>query len=152
MSWNTCKYDLCESYTARPDGDYCETHRRAIGKMKVDEIKAAEKRKKLLSKPKNIYKPPNKVSAKQKTLNETYSQMREDFLRMTKECEVKVNKFCTNKPETIHHKRGRGKYFLAPETWLPCCMSCHQYIEQHPKEAKEKGWSESRLATEPHKI
>lgn len=27
------------------------------------------------------------------------------------------------------------------------------YIEAHPKEAKEKGWSESRLAkTEPHKI
>lgn len=137
--------------------DMCASHNAFFRKMKKQNDKAVEKRVQQIERQKEknkiARKTPNKVSAHQKARNEVYSQMRTDFLRMTKECEAKVNEYCTNKPETIHHKRGRGKYLLAPETWLPCCMSCHVWIENHPKESKERGFSESRLATtEPHKI
>lgn len=138
--------EVCEGRT-----EYCATHNRQLRKEETENQKSLSKRAAQLQRQKEKNKLPRKrvnpVSEKRKYLNETYTQMRTDFLRMTKECEAKVNEYCTNKPETIHHKRGRGKYFLAPETWLPCCMLCHVYIEQHPKEAKERGWSESRLAT-----
>lgn len=154
--WNLCKQPECEAYTARPDGDYCESCRRKNAKESENEKRATEKRAQQIQKAKlkqSQPRPtPNKVSDKQKELNARYTQMRTDILRMRKECEAKVNEYCNNKSETIHHKRGRGKYLLAPETWLPCCMSCHVYIEQHPKEAKEKGWSMSRLAKQKETI
>lgn len=153
MSWNLCKYPECESYTARPDGDYCETHRRAIGKMKVDEIKAAEKRKKLLSKPKTIYKPPNKVSEKRKEINEEYFKLVEQFKHDNPNCKARINEYCTKLTDDPHHSRGRGAYLLDVSTWIPVCRSCHKYIEQHPVDAMKRGLSFSRLSTtEPHKI
>lgn len=45
MSWNLCQYPDCEAYTARPDGELCESHRRAKVKQEQDDKKAAEKRK-----------------------------------------------------------------------------------------------------------
>lgn len=54
MTWNTCKQDLCESYTARPDGDYCESCRRLNAKLSENESKSLQKRAQLLSKPKQV--------------------------------------------------------------------------------------------------
>jgi hypothetical protein len=33
-------------------------------------------------------------------------------------------------------------------TWLGVCASCHEYIELHPNEAKELGFSVNRLDKE----
>ena len=45
----------------------------------------------------------------------------------------------------MHHKRGRNKYYLDVNTFLAVCDECHKYIENHPEEAYQKGFSESRL-------
>lgn len=132
---------------------YCATHGRFLRKQLTDSRKHSEKKKMLLSKPKTIYKPPNKVSPKRKEINADYTKLADEFKRKNPECIVRVNQYCTGKTESVHHKRGRGRYLLDVSTFLPCCLSCHGYIEAHPKEAKEKRWSESRLASnEPHKI
>jgi len=121
--------------------------------MATDEQKAEEKRKALLSKPKKVYAKPNKVSEKRKEINKEYFILVEQFKKDNPHCKAKVNEYCTERTDDPHHMRGRGDYLLVVETWLPVCRSCHSYIEAHPQEAKEKGWSESRLTKqEPHKI
>lgn len=47
---------------------------------------------------------------------------------------------------TVHHKRGRGKYYLVTSTWVTLCLNCHEYVHNHPKEAQALGLMESRLA------
>jgi len=44
----------------------------------------------------------------------------------------------------VHHKHGRGVYHLEISTWLPVCRNCHMWIEEHPAEAYELGFSGSR--------
>lgn len=70
------------------------------------------------------------------------------------------NKICpvTNQPTTdVHHKKGRVGYAdeFARENdisllhdqrfWLAVSRSGHRWIEEHPIEAKERGWSFDRL-------
>lgn len=124
--------------------------KRQIDKEKRDSEKLAKK----LSTPKKVYKAPRKVSEKRKELNHEYFKLVEQFKRDNPKCAVRLGG-CTNATDDPHHKRGRGKYLLDVSTWLPVCRQCHIYIENHPEEAKERGWSESRLAKEfiePHKI
>lgn len=46
----------------------------------------------------------------------------------------------------IHHKKGRiGDLLCDKKYFLAVCRMCHDRIEQHPKEAKEQGFSLSRL-------
>lgn len=151
MSWNTCQYPDCENWTYRPDVDYCETHRRSISKESENEKKQVEKRNSQIAKAqKRNQEPrklPSKVSEKRKELNKEYFKLVEQFKKDNPECKAKVNEYCTGKTTEPHHKRGRNEFLLDTSTWLATCRSCHSYIEGHPKEAKEKGWSESRLAT-----
>jgi len=59
------------------------------------------------------------------------------------------NPFCArcNHPSTqVHHMKGRiGTLLTETRYFLAVCMLCHQWIELHPKEAKELGYSLSRL-------
>lgn len=147
MSWNTCQYTECESWSARPDGDYCETHRRSQAKEVEVEIKAKQKRKALLSQPTAPRAKPNKVSAKRKEQNVEYFKLVEQFKKDNPECKAKVNEYCTGTTDDPHHSKGRGKYLLDIDTWIPCCRSCHTWIHDNTSEAKEKGLIFSRLAT-----
>ena len=58
-------------------------------------------------------------------------------------CQAKIFE-CTLKATDIHHKQGRGKYHLDTSTWLSVCRNCHNYIEHHPEEAKELGYTSIR--------
>ena len=40
----------------------------------------------------------------------------------------------------IHHKAGRGRFYLDVDTWMGVCRECHDYIHKWPKESREKGW------------
>lgn len=81
-----------------------------------------------------------KISKNQKKRLEKYQKLRNEYLKEHSICEV-----CNNKPSSeIHHRKGREgnnlfQYFLAVD------QECHQYIELNPEEAKEKGWSLSRM-------
>lgn len=79
-----------------------------------------------------------------------YSALRKDFLEQFPFCMAKIwvslqSVGCTHLATDIHHRKGRGKYLLDVETWLPVCRNCHRWIEEHPKEAKQAGFSKSRL-------
>lgn len=119
-----------------------------VSKSEKEETKAENKRLQAIEKAKER-KPRqqvNKVSDKQRKLNEQYTRISDKFKKENPICGVRVNEFCSGKTESVHHKRGRGKYLLDVSTFIGCCISCHTYIENHPEEAKQKGWSESRLA------
>lgn len=46
----------------------------------------------------------------------------------------------------VHHKKGRvGNLLLDENYWLGVSHEGHKYIEEHPEEAKARGWSVSRL-------
>lgn len=152
MSWNLCKQPECENYTARPDGDWCESCRRLNAKESENTKRQHEKKKRMVEQAKvksqQPRKLPNKVSLKREEENKAYSELRGIFLMNHPYCEIKANEFCTQSATTVHHSAGRvGVLFLDVTKWKGACMNCHSYCEQHPKEAKEKGWSESRLAT-----
>jgi hypothetical protein len=79
-----------------------------------------------------------------------YTVLRKAFFLEPKNqyCHAHLSGCTGNRQEylTVHHKKGRGKYFLDVSTWLSACFNCHQWIETHPEEAKELGLSESRLS------
>lgn len=52
---------------------------------------------------------------------------------------------CATYATDIHHKAGRGEYMLDQSTYMAVCRNCHQWIELHPIEAKQKGFSVERL-------
>jgi len=91
--------------------------------------------------------PAKKIAAKSSKKageDQVYSKLRKDYLTLRPVCKANVPG-CTSVATDVHHKAGRGKYYLITTTWLPVCRICHMWIETHPKEAKELGFSENRL-------
>lgn len=73
-----------------------------------------------------------------------YNALRRLFMIGNPSCQAKLVG-CGGKATDVHHKAGRGENLLKIGTWLAVCRSCHQWIEEHPAEAKELGFSENRL-------
>lgn len=132
--------EMCEGKTL-----HCASHNRQIRKEQVSAIRSAEKRKALLSKPKKIYKAPNKISDKRKEINKEYFTLVEQFKKDNPECKARINEHCTKTTDDPHHSRGRGKYLLDVSTWIPVCRSCHIYLESNPLDAMKRNLSFSRL-------
>ena len=84
-----------------------------------------------------------KVSVKRARQIRQYSRVRSEYLNGNPYCQ-RCGKMATD----IHHKAGRSKKYLDVLTWLAVCRTCHQWIELHPKEAKELGYSISRIQDE----
>jgi hypothetical protein len=81
-----------------------------------------------------------KVSDSQKKRNAQYILLRDEYLKTHSICEC-----CNqNKSSEIHHKGGRiGQNLFI--NFLAVCRPCHQWIELHPEEAKDQGYSITRL-------
>ena len=74
-----------------------------------------------------------------------YKQKRLIYLEAHPNCQAKVNNECTKISTQIHHRAGRvGEKLTDEKNFLAVCHHCHVYIELHPIEAKEKGWSIER--------
>jgi len=97
------------------------------------------------SKPTNHNNAPHRINKQKKKNDYTYSKLRKEFLKNNDLCEAHITGICTIKATDIHHMKGRGVYYLKQSTWLPVCRSCHIWIEEQPKKAKELGFSENRL-------
>jgi hypothetical protein len=94
-----------------------------------------------IEKPKSI----SPVSKKRQGEMDTYARLRDAFITAKPRCEAKLP-MCTGSSTDVHHKAGRvGDNYLKIGTWLAVCRSCHSWIETNPLEAKELGFSESRL-------
>jgi hypothetical protein len=81
------------------------------------------------------------VSDKMAVMLKVYKEKREKFLERYPKCQAGIEG-CTKYSSQVHHRRGRlGELLINTEYFLAVCYSCHHYIEMHPLEAKEKGWS-----------
>jgi len=86
-----------------------------------------------------------KVSKKQSANLRQYKKVRESYLEDNPNCQAKLSG-CSYAATEIHHKKGRIGNLLQDDTYfLSVCRNCHQWIEEHPKESKELGFSKSRL-------
>jgi hypothetical protein len=83
-------------------------------------------------------------SSKRVKLDSEYSKLRLAFLYANSMCQAHLPN-CGIQATDVHHSKGRGKYYLATNTWVALCRSCHQWLELHPKEAKALGFSQDRL-------
>ena len=72
--------------------------------------------------------------------------MRKNFLATRPLCEVctKVKMDRRNQSTDVHHKKGRGKYYLDEDTWLATCRQCHDEIHKNPIWARKMGYLEDR--------
>lgn len=85
-----------------------------------------------------------KYSKKRSKLNSEYSKLRKEHLESHPICQAKIFD-CSINSTDIHHTKGRGKYLNDTSTWLSVCRNCHNWIEEHPEEARELGFSKIRI-------
>ena len=83
-------------------------------------------------------------SRKMQKTDTKYSKLRIKFLTNYPMCQAALNN-CTNQSTDVHHKKGRGIYHNNITTWLSVCRNCHNWIELHPIEAQELGFTLKRI-------
>ena len=82
-----------------------------------------------------------KVSKKHSANLREYKKLRDKFMSENTECTR-----CGNEATDCHHKKGKiGNDLLDVRYFLALCRQCHSWVEQHPKESKELGYSLNRL-------
>lgn len=94
------------------------------------------------SKPRSTKLAPR--SSRQSKKEALYAILRKAYLKDHNMCEAHLPD-CGTYATDIHHKAGRGVYFLDSTTYMAVCRSCHQWIELHPIEAKQMNFSVERL-------
>lgn len=110
----------------------CKHHDKIVNPEKYKPLKSGSSLKKAGTK----IKP---VSDKLKKELELYYQLRDEYMLKINYCER-----CGSRNNlTLHHKRGRGKYLLM--YFCTLCMSCHEHVHAHPKEAEQEGFLISRI-------
>ena len=89
------------------------------------------------STPLKRYTRLRRVSKKREGESKIYLAKRRRFLSANPVCE----KCKHEKSRDVHHVCGRyGGNYLNEMTWLALCRTCHRWIHDHPKEARERGW------------
>lgn len=99
-------------------------------------ICASSHRSRKFSTKKEIGKTSNREKKRQKA----YKELRYTYLKEHPICEV----CSSSKAIEIHHKKGRIGDALYNH-FLAVCRACHDWIENNPKEAKELGYSITRI-------
>jgi len=101
---------------------------------------------KLSIKPTAKSKPIAPRSQKRSKEERLYSANRVLFLQEHPMCQAHLPGICTKYSTDVHHKMGRiGELLLKIIYWLAVCRACHEWIENHPAEAQEKGFSIKRI-------
>lgn len=91
------------------------------------------------------YKPIAPRSAKRAKQEREYLKLRTEFLNEHSLCQAKLPGICTVHSTDVHHMKGRiGSLLTDVDNFLSVCRSCHNWIELHPIEAKELGFSKNR--------
>jgi hypothetical protein len=83
----------------------------------------------------NRGKPLRQQSSKRRSEGLEYSHLRRIFLTARPICQI-----CGTRPSVdVHHREGRGKNYLRVSTWIAVCREDHEWIHEHPNEARKKG-------------
>ncbi len=81
-----------------------------------------------------------RVSRKRRGEMDEYHTKRKVFLEAYPVCGV-----CRHAQATqVHHKKGRGKFYLRVDSWLATCGACHEAIHKYPKWARNEGLIQDR--------
>ena len=92
----------------------------------------------------NVNKYIKPVSDKQAERLKKYRKLRDEYMTVNSVCEVRG---CKRKATDLHHMKGRvGEDLTNVDYFLAVCRPCHTWIEEHPAEAKEQGYSTDRLS------
>lgn len=127
----TCSIEGCNSPVFGKGK--CKYHR-------MKELAATKKRK--------PRKPIAKRSKTRAMQERTYRILRKLYLENHRQCEARLPG-CTCKATEIHHQKSRQGHLLNDVAhFLAVCRPCHTWIELNPLEAKERGFSKSRLSNE----
>lgn len=119
---------------------FCKLHYRMPSQINPKPIKS----NKPLQSTKTI-NPIPKQSDKEKKRQGLYTAVRKVYLLSHPNCEAQLEG-CTLKATEIHHQKGRiGDLLNNMNFFIALCHSCHEWCEQHPKQAKELGFSLNRL-------
>ena len=90
-------------------------------------------------------KPIAPRSSKRAKQEREYLKKRSSYLLSSPLCKAKLQNICTTHATDVHHMQGRIGNLLTDETkFLAVCRACHDWIETHPIEAKEMGFSISK--------
>jgi hypothetical protein len=65
-----------------------------------------------------------------------YGRLRKEFLAANPHCSV----FPTEMATEVHHRKGRGRFYLDVSTWLSVSDAGHRFLHDNPAIAREKGW------------
>lgn len=85
--------------------------------------------------------PIARMSSKRRRESRIYSKLRKQFLEEHPVCQMKVQ--CEGGRSTeIHHKKGRGKFYLDVSSWLASCFYCHAWENSNRNAAVELGLRE----------
>lgn len=93
----------------------------------------------------NVQKPTNiipRVSAKRAKKDAEYSKLRQRYLTENPMCMIKV-KDCMHEATDVHHTyngANRDAFYLVQSTWRATCRVCHNWIHEHPEDARVMGW------------
>lgn len=134
-----CNIEGC-SYLAERNGT-CSRHNRESRKTAAPKTKPRKTR-------------IAKQSAEGKERAAIYNGIRNMYLLyMESSCPLCLAEGKIETAYDIHHQKGRlGDNLYDVRYFLLVCRRHHQYIETHPEEAYEKGWSLLRTANEEHTI
>lgn len=93
----------------------------------------------------------NSVSKKRQKDNRRYLKLRDEFLKANPVCQcVKTSGAkCLEMATQIHHRKGRGKFYLCVASWMAVCHDCHEYIEYHRSWSKDRGYLLNRASSAP---
>ena len=86
--------------------------------------------------------PLRRVSKKHAAALAKYYELRRAFLSEQTLCEgFKVGLAgCEGDAVEVHHQKGRGIHLNDVSTFLAVCRPCHEFIHQHPSQARARGW------------
>lgn len=91
-------------------------------------------------------KPISIRSVKRMAEERLYDKKKKEYLTEHIRCEVKG---CNRVSEQLHHRKGRiGKLLYDERFFMAVCRAHHRIIEDNPDEAKNNGYSLSRLKLE----
>lgn len=102
------------------------------------------KRKEPDAKPLKVKKPLNQKSKRMQVIDQAYTKIRKKYMLDNPICKASLPG-CTINATDVHHMKGRGEYHLSIDTWIAVCRKCHNWIEEHPKESIELGYSIKRI-------
>lgn len=90
-----------------------------------------------------IQQPIAAMGDNRKELEKEYKPLRKEFLRQNPMC---AEPGCKQPATDIHHMAGKiGLKLIDVDDFIQFCRKHHSYYEVRPNEAKEKGFSKSRL-------